>query len=72
MVVYLTRLPSHGRETARYLRSIKATRDIPILFVDGGEEAIERTMRAVPDALFTTSDRLQTALANLSAAGGVR
>ena len=29
VVVYLTHLPSHGRETARYLRSTKATRGHP-------------------------------------------
>ncbi len=68
VVIYLTRLPSHGRETADGLRSIKATRHIPIIFVDGKEEAIEKTRAKVPGALFVTSAGLREALA--SVAGG--
>ena len=59
VVIYLSRLPSHGRETAYTLRSVKATREIPIIFVDGSKEAIEKTRTKVPDAIYTTSDDLQ-------------
>jgi len=45
VVIYLTRLPSHGRETADGLRSMKATRHLPIIFVDGKEEAIDNDER---------------------------
>src|SRR5688572_6503983 len=38
VVIYLRRLPSHGRETAEALRSSKATRAVPIIFVDGEGE----------------------------------
>lgn len=54
LVVYLTRLPSHGRETAHMLRSVKATRDLPIIFVGGEGEALEKTKAKVPDAIYTT------------------
>ena len=66
VVIYLTRLPSHGRETAKGLRAIKATRDVPIVFVDGKEEAIVKTKAKVPDALYTTSIELETMLAELA------
>ena len=62
VVIYLSRLPSHGRETAHYLRSIKATRSIPIVFVDGKEEALEKTRAKVPDAIYTTSEKLNSVL----------
>jgi len=57
-VIYLTRLPSHGRETARYLRTRTATRDVPIVFVDGKQEALEKIRALLPDAKYTTSERL--------------
>ena len=69
VVIYLTRLPSHGRETASHLRSIKATRDMPIIFVDGKEEAVEKTRAKVPDAVYTTSAELGNALTKLSKSG---
>ncbi len=68
VVIYLTRLPSHGRETAHYLRSTKATRDVPVFFVDGKGEALEKTRAKVPDAMFTTSDKLKGVLAELGSA----
>ncbi|MBI2183870.1 MAG: hypothetical protein HYU39_02805 [Thaumarchaeota archaeon] len=66
VVIYLTRLPSHGRETADYLRSVKTTRNIPIVFVDGREDALEKTKVKVADAVFTTSTELKNVLANIS------
>lgn len=65
VVIYLTRLPSHGRETARALRSTKATRDLPIVFVDGQEDAVEKTKAMVPNATYTTSADLGNVLAGL-------
>jgi CheY-like chemotaxis protein len=35
VVIDLTRLPSHGREVAGWLRGRKSTRDIPVVFADG-------------------------------------
>ena len=67
VVIFLTRLPSHGRETADYLRSIKATRRIPIVFVDGKEEAIAKTRARVPDAIYTTSAELPGVLEQMEA-----
>ena len=62
VVIYLTRLPSHGRETARYLLS---QTDIPIIFVDGAEEKVKNTRAVVPDATHIRSDALASTLAGL-------
>ena len=66
IVIYLSRLPSHGRETAYALHSYKATRNIPIVFVDGNEEAVEKTKVKVPDAIYTTSEELESVLQDFS------
>ncbi len=62
VVIYLTRLPSHGRETADGLRSTKATRSIPIIFVGGQGEALAKTKAKSPDALYVAPEELQSAL----------
>jgi DNA-binding response OmpR family regulator len=68
VVIYLTRLPSHGRETADYLRSTKAGRSIPILFVDGAADKVATVREKMPEATFTTSEGLLGALAAVAAA----
>ncbi len=62
VVIYLTRLPSHGRETAHALRAFKATRHIPIVFVGGEGEALEKTKAKAPDAIYTSESRLSGVL----------
>lgn len=71
VVFYLTRLPSHGRETADGPRSIKATLDIPIVFVDGKDEAIEKTRARVPTALYATAEDLASVLEQIAGTNGV-
>ncbi|HEY1754092.1 MAG TPA: hypothetical protein VGG72_01755 [Bryobacteraceae bacterium] len=62
IVIDLSRLPSHGREVAVFLRGSKTTRQIPIVFVDGEPEKIEGVRRVLPDAVFTPLSRLRSAL----------
>ncbi len=62
VVIYLTRLPSHGRETADGLRSLKATRVIPIVFVGGQGDALAKTKAKVPDATYVTQEELPSVL----------
>jgi hypothetical protein len=57
-VIDLGRLPSHGREVAFALRQSKALRAIPIVFVDGAKEKVERIRGDLPDAAFTSWDRI--------------
>ena len=61
-VIDLTRLPSAGRTIAMWLRTNKATRHIPIVFVDGDPEKVKKIRELLPDATYTTWSRLKTAL----------
>lgn len=69
VVVHLSDKPSHGREVAHTLRQAKATRHLPIVFVDGEEEAVQKTKAKVPDAVFTTSAELRKVLGTFSKSG---
>ena len=62
VVIDLSRMPSHGREVAHSLRGAKATRHLPIVFVDGEPEKVKRTKLLLPDATYTTWGRIKTAL----------
>lgn len=55
VLIYLTRLPSHGRETGHSLRSLKATRKLPIVFIGGEGHTLTKTKTTVPDAVFLSS-----------------
>lgn len=61
-VIDLSRLPSHGREIAMWLRSTKATRHVPLVFVNGDPEKVGRLKALLPDATYTSWARLKTAL----------
>jgi CheY-like chemotaxis protein len=61
-LIDLTRLPSHGREVAGYLRRLKATRHVPILFVDGDADRVSRTRSLLPDADFAKWEDLKSAI----------
>ncbi len=62
IVVYLTRLPSHGRETAEYLAQRKTTRHIPIVFVGGEPTKVAKVKGRVPSAVYTSEEKLKLIL----------
>jgi CheY-like chemotaxis protein len=62
VVIDLSRLPSHGREIAVWLRNRKSTRNIPIVFVEGDPEKTEKVKAVLPDAVYTTMKGLSAAL----------
>jgi CheY-like chemotaxis protein len=66
VLIDLNRLPSHGREIARYFRRAKATRQVPILFVDGDAERVGRAKQLIPDAEFGKWERIESALKKAS------
>ncbi len=61
-VIDLTRLPSHGRYVAAEIRASKSMRHIPIVFVDGDPEKVDRIRKMLPDAVYTSRARLMSAL----------
>lgn len=52
----LGRGPSHGRELAAWLRRRKGTRNVPIVFLGGTEEAVAKARALLPDAAFGSWD----------------
>jgi CheY-like chemotaxis protein len=61
-LIDLSRLPSHGREVAMWLRITKSTRQVPIVFVDGDPAKVAKLKQLLPDATYTSWSRLATAL----------
>jgi hypothetical protein len=66
LAIDLSRLPSHGREVAVWLRNRKGTRHIPIVFI-GGDPAKTVSVRALlPDAAYCELPKLPSALKKLA------
>ena len=61
-VIDLARLPSQGRDVALAIRRYKATRRVPLIFVDGNPDKVARTRDLLPDATYTTWSRVRTSL----------
>ena len=61
-IIDLGRLPSHGRAVAVALRQQKATREIPLVFVEGDPEKVARVRELLPDAIFTDWKRILAGL----------
>ncbi len=61
-LIDLSRLPSQGRDVALNLRQSKATRFVPIVFVDGLPEKIAVVRKNLPDAIYADWDSIKSAL----------
>lgn len=61
-VIDLTRLPSHGRDLAVGLRSSAAARQVPLVFVEGEPQKVARIRDLLPDAVYTTWQRIAAAV----------
>jgi hypothetical protein len=68
VVIDLGRLPSQGRDLALNIRETKATRGVPLVFVEGDPKKVARVQELLPDAVYTTwadiGDALQKAIDN--------
>lgn len=61
-IIDLSRTPSHGMEVGTALRGYKATRAVPLVFVEGAPEKVERIKQLLPDATFTTWSKIRSSL----------
>jgi hypothetical protein len=66
LVVSLERLPSHGRAVAQWLWSAQYRRAIPIVFVGGAPDRIERTREQFGDAVFCGEHELGAVVTGLA------
>ena len=62
LLIDLGRLPSHGRDVGVAVRQTRATRGIPLVFVDGDPAKVERVRQLLPDAVYTDWPDIQPAL----------
>jgi CheY-like chemotaxis protein len=62
VVIDLSRLPSQGGDIAINIRHAKATRNIPIVFVEGDQEKVNEIRTLVPDALYTEYSQIHVTL----------
>jgi len=62
IVIDFARLPSHGREVAVSIRVTKATRDIPLVIVGGDADKVAALQEMLPEAVYTTWERIRPAL----------
>lgn len=62
VVIDLGRLPSQGREVGVALRTRKATRFVPLVFVDGAAEKVARVRELLPDASYASWEELDETL----------
>lgn len=62
VVIDLDRSPSMGRDVGLAVRSFRATRRVPLVFVEGAEDKVDRVRRVLPDAVFTTWGRIRSSL----------
>jgi hypothetical protein len=62
VVIDLAGSLSHGRHLAMWLRSQEIIRNIPIVFVDGDPKRVEKIRVALPDAIYTSREKLAAAL----------
>lgn len=58
VIIDLSRLPSQGRDIAINIRHAKATRKIPIIFVEGDPQKVRQIKTHVPDALYTDYNQI--------------
>ncbi len=62
IIVDLSRLPAQGRDVAIAIRHAKATRHIPLVFVEGEPAKVSRIKRHIPQAEYTSWRRIRSAL----------
>lgn len=62
VVIDLGRLPAQGRDVGLALRHAKATRHVPLVFVAGDPEKVARIQEHLPDAVYTTWNRIRASL----------
>ncbi len=62
VIIDLTRLPAQGRDMGLAVRMRKGTRHIPLVLVEGVPEKVEKIKELLPDAVYTTWEKIGPAL----------
>lgn len=62
ILIDLSRLPSHGRTYGYVFRHLEATRNIPLIFLEGDPAKVRKVRELLPDATYATWAGLDAAL----------
>lgn len=62
IVIDLTRMPAQGRDLALWLRQQKSTRRLPLVFLGGASEKVEKIKSILPDAVYADWPKCRSAL----------
>ncbi len=62
-VIDLNRVPDNGRNLALFLRRTRATRRVPLVFLEGTPAQVDLTRTLLPDAVYTSRARIAEDLA---------
>lgn len=62
VVIDLGRVPSHGRDVALGIRRAKATRHVPLVFVEGDPSKVARIRKQIPDAVYAPWRTIRSSL----------
>jgi predicted metal-dependent hydrolase len=57
--------PAQGRDIGIYLRKNKATRFVPLIFLDGDTEKVEKLRNILPDAFYISRDEIRYQLTTI-------
>ena len=68
VIIDLGVLPTHGREVALSLRENKGTRGVPLVFLEGEPEKVEKIRSLLPDAAYTSWSNVTHTIAAVIAA----
>jgi hypothetical protein len=68
VVIDLSRRPSSGRDMGIAIRSYKALRHVPLVFIEGERAKVTSIQKILPDATYTTWNRVRSALKQAIAA----
>ena len=69
VVIDLSRLPSHGKEVAVWMRGAKSTRDIPVVFVGGEPLKVAAIRDLLPDAGYCEAGNVIAAIKRIARRG---
>jgi predicted metal-dependent hydrolase len=65
IMISLQYAPSMGRDIGIYLRKYKLTRHVPMIFLNGNEEAVAGVRKLLPDAFYICQDELKNQLPSI-------
>ena len=65
ILIYLKVTPSRGILSAKIIKNSDSTKHIPIIFVDGKPKYVKKIRNEYPNAIYTTSEKLEITLLGL-------